>query len=121
MPQESYRGQGASPGPVFSHSEGWGHLNLTASSESGDHDCPPAPVNSTLSLAWNKLQPPHPPPLSPSPFPTLGVFLLLALLTATSLRISLHLLKVGISKYSQLLIAQPAPDSPLRAGISALK
>ena len=43
-----------------------------------------------------------------------------ALLTATSLRISV-LFKVGrgISKYSELLIAQPAPKSPLKAGMGA--
>lgn len=59
-------------------------------------------------------QAPSPPSLqTPVPY---WVFLLLALLPAASLRISLHLLKVGISKASQLLIAQPAPASPLKAG-----
>lgn len=45
-----------------------------------------------------------------------------ALLTATSLRISvLFKMGRGISKYSELLIAQPAPDSPLKAGMGTSK
>lgn len=119
LPQGKCQGQGASPGPVFFNSKGWGHSDLLASSESDDPvkvqsaQVPPTHGGYTQLLAWHKLQ---------APFPGWCVLLYLWLCSATSLRISV-LFKVGrgISKYSELLIAQSAPDGPLKAGMSASK
>lgn len=65
------------------------------------------------------------PGISSKPPSQVGVFPCIsgsALLTATSLRISV-LFKVGrgISKYSELLIAQSGPEGTLKAGMNASK